>query len=395
MKCAPYVVPLGLLIWINDAAAQSVVACRDRNMNIVACAADSGSDGSSYSGGGMYGLGSVIGAGIVGMFQTLLSSPSYDDDIDYAAIQRQQQEQQERNTLRQANIEADLEAQKQAATARQQQFGRDQQALVNQMRPLGTTATPAAATDTGALQQLNALTGMREITAGRPEATSAAASAGFDSGTATAPSSGPLMQVKGVPKPGDLPPQPQVQPAPDLKPMTMDQRMIISDARREQKKLDELRARRAKNEIDEVTFKRQEAELQKLIDDLQSKFVSMAAPYPIPAAARLDVPTQPQLPSDGGTGKLANLVTGTPVFSCQPTGGAACLEIRNRTSERVKIYLLTEPGVFCTIDPGMSCSRPTQLGLYRGYGEFDDGRRTPQATLDLQPQGVLWQVGAN
>ena len=85
---------------------------------------------------------------------------------------------------------------------------------------------------------------------------------------------------------------------------------------------------------------------------------------------------------------------GDAVGTCEPSDPKiiGCIEIRNTSSERVRVYLHELPGVFCTIEPGSMCSRPALQGVYNGFAEREDGRRTALATLLHTPAGVRWGI---
>jgi hypothetical protein len=380
---------------VTHASAQSVVACRDRNMNIVPC--ESGG-GSGYSGGGgtggLYGLSYAITGGVISMFRSLLETP--EEDIDAAAEQQRLQMQFEQD--RQARLQMDEMNRRDDEARRQQQFNAAQGNLIGAIRPLG--AEPAAASQPSALRQLGAIEaatptlGLRSL-----EGASATAGAGFDRGDGPAlPASGPLMQVQGVPRLPEAPPPPPAQPAatdPAQRPMTMDQRALVAEGKATQKKLDELRAKRAKGEVDAQTAEREESSLVGLLNALAARFDALT-PSGTDAAPTLNASLAPSaLPApDTRPGKAAEAAGTLAITSCQPSDPAksGCLEVRNSANQRVRIYVKELPGVFCTIEAGSMCSLPVANGTYHVYAEGDDGRRTQQATLKLDPKGVRWPV---
>lgn len=412
--------PLLLLILLcaiaGEAQAQKVVACRDRNMNIVAC--ESGASGGGGGGGGMPGAG-AMGAAAYGMgyaIGTFLRSLMV-DDTDYEALARQEAEQQRRreeNAARQREARRQDEARRAGeAEQRQQQFHSGQRDLLGQIRPLpgsgaGSTIVPlgpvvsspgeltvrqldlSAPAPQGALPQAQALQANRPDQARGDEAAHQQASKGFDTPQSAGGQSGPLMQVKGVPQP---PPAPA--PDPHLQPMSLQQRMLIAEGRKAQAQLDALRQRRLRGEIDADGYEREEAPLKAQIGRLAQQFAA-AAPPPAEVIAA-SAPSPGAAPSPPVPPRGLNVIGAAPglaVGTCFPSDPATigCIEIRNTSEQRVRVYFQEVPGVFCTIEPGSMCSRPATQGVYNGFAERDDGRRTTLATLLHTPAGVRWAI---
>jgi len=402
----------------GDAAAQAVVACRDRNMQIVACASGGGgSDGGGSYGGTMPGAG-AMGAAAYGMgyaIGTFLRSLMV-DDTDYAALARQEQQRQQDIQREQAVHQDTQDRWRRHELGRQQQFQDGQRELLGQIRPLGPVisspsspglaspglASPGSAAPAAlgvrqldlsapALPQAQAVdANRREMLGGSPEQARDAAGRGFDTPQAAGSATGPLMQVRGVPQPPPAPTQ-SAAPDPNLRPMSLQQRLLIAEGRKAQGQLDQLRQRRQRNEIDADGYEREETALKGMIARLAQQFAAAepatAASTPSPSPA---TPPAPALPR----GNVMAAAAGDPVGSCAPSDPTliGCIEIRNTGTERVRVYLHELPGVFCTIEPGSMCSRPAMQGVYNGFAEREDGRRTSIATLLHTPAGVRWGV---
>ncbi len=421
-----------LLLPLAEAGAQAVVACRDRNMNIVTCESGGGGGGGGGSGympgaselgAGAYGLGFAIGS----FLRSLMV-----DDTDYAALARQEAEQQrqreEQIQRQRAAMQENAARRRDDDSRRQQNFQSSQRELIGMIKPLGggggSTITPlgplvgspdlgvrqldlsAPSSPPAALPQLQAIEANRPDLQKSDEAAHQAASRGFDSGQPGGPASGPLMQVRGVPLPSQLPPAPPpvvAAPDPALQPMSLEQRRLIAEGKRAQSQLEALRQRRTRGEIDSDTLEREEASIKALINRLAQQFAaagpaSTATPAPPDTVAASSPPPRvlsaapPPAPPPG-----LNVIaphTGAPVGSCYQADPetVGCLEIRNTGELRIRIYFQEVPGVFCTVEPGSMCSRPVLKGVYNGFAERDDGRRTSLATLLLTPAGARWAV---
>lgn len=401
----------------GPADAQRVVACRDRSGAIVPCESGGGGSGggADYS-GGVGALGYQLGYGI-GLFLRSLM----EDNTDYEAIAaeqaRQQQIQAEARERQRAERAAQEARRAEDQRRRQEEFSQGQAQLLGMIRPLGTTAGAARAPqppppspvlaprqlDTssgGALRQLQtAAQDTRDVGGSTPEAQHEAASRAFDSGGAPALPGGPLMTVRGVPPPPETappPPTPIAAAAPDplLRPMTLDQRAMIAEGRRARQKLDSLRERRARGEIDADTFEREEVPIKNAINALARRFAEAIGPVNDAPAASSPAPAPRTAPAAAAGGPRLAAAGGDVVGSCYLVEPATtgCLEIRNPSTERLRVYVHEVPGVFCTIEAGSMCSRPVSAGVYHAFAQRDDGRRTTMVVLDLGPHGLRWQA---
>lgn len=83
----------------------------------------------------------------------------------------------------------------------------------------------------------------------------------------------------------------------------------------------------------------------------------------------------------------------TGIFSCSRVDAtkSGCVEVRNNSTRRVRLYLDELPGVQCTVDPGVYCSVPIATGTYHARIVADDDQGvgpTVNTMIDLTPDGV-------
>ena len=84
---------------------------------------------------------------------------------------------------------------------------------------------------------------------------------------------------------------------------------------------------------------------------------------------------------------------GTGVFSCYRTDAtkSGCVDVRNNSTRRVRMYLDQLPGVQCTVEAGSYCSVPIAIGTYNVRLQADDDQGvgpTVQTAIELTSDGI-------